>query len=117
MDPIPSRRSGAFVAAHRRITAWLLVMLGFASALMGLAILGVEMWHAVINRHPAIGFNIASGVGLFAFGAGLIQTGSVQNSLGVMREFLGEAIPLFQSQRPGGARRTDPPATDDDGAR
>lgn len=107
------RRSGTFAAVNRRVVAWMLLLLGFTAASLGLAVLGVELWHAVVNRHPAIGFNIGSGVGLFAFGAGLIQTGSVQNSLAVLRDLLGEAIPLLASRKPGGERRTDPPIDDD----
>lgn len=103
----PRRSSGAFVALHRRITAWLLLVLGFAAAVMGLGIMAVEIWHAITNRHPAIWSTVGLGVGLFTFGAGLIQTGSVQNSLSVLREFLGEVIPLLASRKVNGMRSTD----------
>lgn len=102
------RFSGSYPAAHRRVVGGLLLTLGLVAAVLGLAVAGVEFWHSLENRHPIIWQNIAGAALFVGAGAGLIQTGSVRETLGILRA----AIPLFQSQQPGGNRRTDPPIDD-----
>jgi len=103
-----TRPSGSFPAS-RRITGGILLTLGIAAAVPGLIIAFVELWHGVANRHPPIWQNIAGAALFVAAGASLIQTGSARETIGIIKA----AIPLFQSQQPGGQRRTDPPAEDD----
>ncbi len=99
-----NRPSGQFPAMHRRLTGGVLLLLGIAAAVLGLLVAGVEFYHSVESRHPVIWQNLAGALGLIAGGAGLIQTGSVRETLGIVRA----AIPLFQSQRLDGERSTDP---------
>ncbi len=102
----PPRMSGSYPVISRRLTGWTLFLLGFGAALFGFAVAVAETIHALENRHPVVWQNLtAAGVFMLA-GAGLIQTGSVRETLGI----LSEAIPLFASRRPGGRRETDPPA-------
>ncbi len=100
-----NRPSGQFPGVPRRVTGAVLLMLGIVAATLGLLVSGFEFYHSVEGRHPVIWQNLAGALGLLAGGAGLIQTGSVRETLGIVRA----AIPLFQSQQPGGSRRTDPP--------
>lgn len=99
-----NRPSGQYPAAHRRLTGAVLLMLGIAAAMLGLLVSGFEFYHSVEGRHPVIWQNLAGALGLLAGGAGLIQTGSVRETLGIVRA----SIPLWQSQRLNGDRSTDP---------
>lgn len=103
-----TRPSGSYPIVNRRIVGAVLLALGIAVAVPGIVIAGVELWHGVYHRHPPIWQNIAAAALFVAAGASLIQTGSVRETLGIVRA----AIPLFQSQQPGGNRRTDPPLDD-----
>lgn len=106
----PRRHSGTYPVANRRVVAWMLLLIGLAAAAFGLGIAGVELWHAVRERHPAIWSNVAAAALFFGSGVALIQTGSVRETLAI----LSDALPLFASRRVGGRRATDPDDADND---
>lgn len=89
----------------RKVAGWLLLVLGVASAVLGLSIAGVELYHAIYSRHPAIPTNVLTAALFLGAGASIIQTGNVRDTISILRE----AWPLVASRRPGGKRRTDPP--------
>ena len=101
-----SRPSGSYpMTVGRSMIAWTLFITGFVLIAFGVGFLGMECLHAAFREHPMIMWpNLGVAVGCVMGGAQLVRTGSVQETIALVRE----NIPLLNSRRAGGNRATDP---------
>ncbi len=102
-----NRQSGQYpVTVGRGVIAWTMFLTGFALIATGFIFLAVELLHAARDTHPLIVWpNLGVAVGCVIGGAQLVRTGSVQETIAIVRD----SIPLLASRRVGGDRATDIP--------
>ncbi len=105
--PTDRRGSGSYQPlASRKIVGAILLVVAVVLMVIGVLTIGVEFYHSVESRHPAIWTNLGAAGLCIALSIRFMQTGSVRETI----SFYRDAVVLNATRREGGDRFTDLPA-------